>query len=151
MLNWPINKTKNNITKTLCSSPYLCCCFTADLKTWLAKFINRNRKRQTAKRARTAVFLVCFLQKAKANNKSVTLTLASPAFMTMPTKIPWTAMRCFSLILHCWRLRFLSQWASACVPRSEKSFPAKLSNETTFKMDSILIYTRLLINQKAPC
>ena len=24
-------------------------------------------------------------------------------------------------------LRFLSQWASACVPRSEKSFPAKLS------------------------
>ena len=32
-----------------------------------------------------------------------------------------------------------------------KSFPAKLSNETTFKMDSILICTRLLVNQKAPC
>ena len=95
MLNWPINKTKNNITKTLCSSPYLCCCFTADLKTWLAKFINRNRKRQTAKRARTAVFLVCFLQKAKANNKSVTLTLAPPASIIMSTKIPWTVMQCF--------------------------------------------------------
>ena len=54
-------------------------------------------------------------------------------------------------ILHSWRLRFLSQWASACVPRLEKSFPAKLSNETSFKMDSILIYTRLLVNQKAPC
>ena len=40
---------------------------------------------------------------------------------------------------------------SACVPRSEKSFPAKLSNETSFKVDSILICTRLLVNQKAPC
>ena len=39
--------------------------------------------------------------------------------------------------------------ASAWVPRSEKSFPAKLSNETSFKMDSILICTRLLVNQKA--
>ena len=29
--------------------------------------------------------------------------------------------------------------------------PAKLSNETSFTMDSILICTRLLINQKAPC
>ena len=33
---------------------------------------------------------------------------------------------------------------------AEKSFPAKLSNETSFKMDSILICTRLLVNQKAP-
>ena len=31
-------------------------------------------------------------------------------------------------------------------PRAEKSFPAKLSNETSFKMDSILICTRLLVN-----
>ena len=45
-------------------------------------------KQQTAKRARTPVFLVCFSQKAKANNKSVTVTLAPPAFMIMPTKIP---------------------------------------------------------------
>ena len=28
---------------------------------------------------------------------------------------------------------------------------AKLANETSFKMDSILICTRLLVNQKAPC
>ena len=28
-------------------------------------------------------------------------------------------------------------------PFSEKSFPAKLSNETSFKMDSMLICTRL--------
>ena len=57
----------------------------------------------------------------------------------------------FRLILHSWRLRFLSQWASACAPRSETSFPAKLSNETSFKMISILICTRLLVNQMAPC
>ena len=57
----------------------------------------------------------------------------------------------FRLILHSWRLRFLSQLASACVPCSEKSFPAKPSDETSFKMDSILILTRLLENQKAPC
>ena len=50
---------------------------------------------------------------------------------------------------HSWR--FLLQQASACVPHWEKSFPAKLSNETSFKMDSILICTRLLVNQKAPC
>ena len=29
----------------------------------------------------------------------------------------------------------------------QKSFPAKLSNETGFKMDSIMICTRLLVNQ----
>ena len=66
-------------------------------------------KQQTAKQGRTPVFLVCFLQKAKANNKSVTLTLAPPAFMIMPTKISCTAMQRFHLILHSWRLRFLSQ------------------------------------------
>ena len=49
-----------------------------------------------SQQARTPVFLVYFLQKAKANNKSVTLTLAPPASIIMPTKIPWTAMRCFS-------------------------------------------------------
>ena len=38
-----------------------------------------------------------------------------------------------------------------CAPRSEKSFQAKLSNETSFKMDSTLICTRLSVNQKAPC
>ena len=53
-------------------------------------------KQQTAKQGRTPVFLVCFLQKAKANNKSVTLTLAPPAFMIMPTKISCTAMQRFS-------------------------------------------------------
>ena len=34
------------------------------------------------------VFLVHFLQKVKANNKSVTLRLAALAFIIMPTKIP---------------------------------------------------------------
>ena len=41
--------------------------------------------------------------------------------------------------------------ASACVPHSEKSFPPKLSNETTFKIDGILICPHLLVNQKALC
>ena len=56
----------------------------------------------------------------------------------------------FLKILHSWQLRFLSQWASICVHRSKKSFLAKLSNETNFKMDSIFICTLLLVNHKAP-
>ena len=38
-----------------------------------------------------------------------------------------------------------------CTPFREVIDPAKLSNETSFKMDSILICTHLLVNQKAPC
>ena len=38
-----------------------------------------------------ALLLLPFLQKAKANNKPVTLTLAPPAFIIMLTKIPSTA------------------------------------------------------------
>ena len=60
-------------------------------------------------------------------------------------------MRYFSSNTSQLAIEVLSQWASACVPRLEKSLPAKLSNETSFKMDSILIFTRLLVNQKAPC
>ena len=53
------------------------------------KFINQKlKKTANSQRARTPVFLVYFLQKAKANNKSVTLTLAPPASIIMPTKIP---------------------------------------------------------------
>ena len=48
---------------------------------------------------------------------------------------------CSFPLLCCLRLR----------TRAEKSFPAKLSNETSFKMDSILIWTRLLVNQRAHC
>ena len=65
-------------------------------------------------------------------------------------------MRCFSsntpqLAIEVSIAMSNEQRASACVPRSQKSFPAKLSNETTFKMDSILIYTCLRVNQKAHC
>ena len=68
----------------------------------------------------------------------------------MPAK-KFLEQRCdiFRLILHSLRLRFLSQWPSVCVLRSEKSFSAELSNETSFKMDSILIWARLLANSKA--
>ena len=38
-----------------------------------------------------------------------------------------------------------------CTQFREVIDPAKLSNETSFKMDSILICTHLLVNQKAPC
>ena len=48
MLNSPINKTKNNITNTLCSSPLVeCCCFTAGLKSSLNLCIE-IKKQQTA-------------------------------------------------------------------------------------------------------
>ena len=48
----------------------------------------RNNQTANSQRARTPVSQVYFLQKAKANNKSVTLTLAPPDFIIMPTKIP---------------------------------------------------------------
>ena len=117
----------------------------------LAKFINRNQQTANSQLARTPVFLVYFLQKATANNKSVTLRLAPLAYNNAYKKFLEHVQRCdiFRLILHSWRFRFLSQWASACVSRSEKSFQAKLSNETSFNMDSILICTRWLVNQKA--
>ena len=50
----------------------------------LAKFINQNK--QTANER--GHHLVYFSQKAKANNKFVTLSLAPPAFIIMSTKIP---------------------------------------------------------------
>ena len=127
---------KNNITSTLVV--LLCCCFIACLKSSLNLIIEINKQQTANSRwARTTVFLVHFLQKERANNKSVTLRPAALDFIIR------------RLILHSWRLRFLSQWASACVPRSERSFPAKLSNETSFNMDSISTCTRSLLNQKA--
>ena len=63
----------------------------------LAKFINRNKQTANSQRARTPVFLVYFLQKAKANNKSVTLRLAPPAFIITNTlcSSPWLCC-CFT-------------------------------------------------------
>ena len=118
-------------------------CFTADLKNSLNLLIEIN-KQETTYVARSPVFLAYFLQQAKANNKAVTLRLASLAYNNAYKKILEQRCNVFRLILHSWRLRFLSQWASACLPHSEKSFPAKLSNETSFKMDSILICTRVI-------
>ena len=63
--------------------------------------------------------LVYFLQKAKANNKSVSLRLAPPAFIIIPTKIPWTAMWYF--------LSYTSQLAI------ENSFAVSLGLRTPFR------------------
>ena len=72
------------------------------------------------------------------------------AYKTL-TKIPLTAMRYFSSNT----LQLAIEVSFAVSVRmgtpSEKSFQAKLSNETSFKMDSTLICTRLSVNQKAPC
>ena len=57
-------------------------------------------------------------------------------------------MPCFSSNTSQLAMEVSLQWAPACVPSWEKSFPAKLSNKTTFKMDSILICTCLLVNQE---
>ena len=45
-------------------------------------------KEQTAKEEGQEFSWFIFLQKRKANNKSLTLTLAAPAFIIMPTKTP---------------------------------------------------------------
>ena len=45
-------------------------------------------KQQTAKEEGQEFSWFIFLQKRKANNKSVTLRLAAPAFIIMPTKNP---------------------------------------------------------------
>ena len=45
-------------------------------------------KQQTANEQGQQFSWFIFLQKGKANNKSVTLRLAAPAFIIMPTKIP---------------------------------------------------------------
>ena len=101
-------------------------------------------KQQTTNIARSPVFLAYFLQQVKANNKSVTLRLAPLAYNNAYKKFLEQRCNVFCLVLLSWWFRFLSQWASAWVPRSEKSFGAKLSNETSFKMDSILICTCLI-------
>ena len=121
----------------------MCCCFTAGLKNSLNLLIKIN-KQQTTNVARSPVFLAYFLQQVKANNKSVTLRLAPLAYKNAYKKILEQRCNVFCLILHSWRLRFLSQWASAWEPCSEKSFAAKLSNETSFKMDTILVCTRVI-------
>ena len=62
----------------------------------------------------------------------------------MPTKIPWTA-NCdiFRLTLHSSRLRQcrIRGWSP------KKIFSVKLLNETSFKMDNILICTRFFVSK----
>ena len=153
MLNWPINKTKKNITNTVCSSPELCCCSTAGLKTFLAKFINRNKQTANSQRARTPVFLVYFFTKSEGKQQVCYLKTSATGFYNNTYK-KFLVQRCdvFRLILHSWRLRFLLQWASACVPRSESH------SRLNFQMKPLLRWTvfwfafrRLLVNKTAPC
>ena len=75
---------KINITNTLCSSPLLCCCFTAGLKNSLNLLIEINKQPSSEH----TNFPGLFLQKAKANKKSVTLRLPALALIIMPTKLP---------------------------------------------------------------
>ena len=154
MLDWPINKAKNNITNTLWSSP-LISWLVVFLQVWKARriYVSKltNCKQPTSE---DTSFPGLFFTKSEGKQQVCYLkTSATIAYNNAYKKFLEHVQRCdiLRLILHSWRLRFLSQWASACVPRSEKSFPAKLSNETSFKMDSILICTRLLVNQNAPC
>ena len=87
------------------------CCFTAGLKNSLNLLIEIN-KQQTTNIARSPVFRAYFLQQAKANNKSVTLRLVPLAYNNAYKKFLEQRCNVFRLILHSWRLRFLSQWAS---------------------------------------
>ena len=134
---------EKNIANTLFSSLQLCCCFTAGLKSSLNLLVEINQQQ------RTPVFLVQFLQKPKANNKSVTLRLAPPAYNNASKKFLEQRCDIFRLILQVSFAVSLGPRRSACVLRSKKLLPAKLSNDTSFRIDSILICTRLLVNQKA--
>ena len=108
---------------------WLCCWFTAGLKNSLNLLIEIN-KQQTTDVARSPVFLAYSLQQAKANNKSVTWRLAPLAYNNAYKKFLEQRYNVFCLILHSWRLRFLSQWASAwytftcdsCIPSFRKLF-----------------------------
>ena len=69
---------KNNITSTLVV--LLCCCFIACLKSSLNLIIEIN-KQQTADERGQQFFWFSFLQKERANNKSVTLRPAALDFI----------------------------------------------------------------------
>ena len=117
------------------------------MKSSLNLLIEIN-KQQTANERGHQFSRFFFWKKAKANNKSVTLSLAPLAYNNGYKKFLEQRCDIFRLILHRRRLRFFSQWACACVLRSEKSFSAKFSNETSFKMDGILICTRFVSKSK---
>ena len=86
------------------------------------------------------------MQKAKANNNSVTLRLATLAFIIMSTRI----LSLNGDAICVWQLKFLSQWASACVLRSETSCPAKLSNQKLcFCTASLVERTRLAVHKQS--
>ena len=76
-LTYKQNEKKNIINK-LCSSVVL---FTL----CSLNFIMEINKPQTTKEQGQQFSWFIFLKKGKANNKSVTLSLAAPAFITMPT------------------------------------------------------------------
>ena len=85
----------------------------------LAKFINRKQPTSSDNS-----FPGLFLQKAKANNKSVTLT-ALAAFIIMPTKIPVNSDAIF--FVHFNKRKISSQLAI------EVSFAVTAYNSVTFK------------------
>ena len=140
MLNWPINKTKNNITNKLGSSVVL---FTL----CSLNFIMEINKRQTANEQGQQFSWFIFLQKGKANNKSVTSRLAAPAFIIMPTKIPWTAMRYITSTTITSQLAIgvsfaVSRQLAYPVQRSHSRL--NLQIKTSFNIDSISSCTRFL-------
>ena len=115
--------------------------------TVLAKFHNGNNKQQTANGQGQQFSWFIFLQKRKANNKSLTLTLAAPAFIIMPTKTPWTAMR---YITSTTKTSQLAIGVSFAVSR-QLAYPVQRSHsrlkfqiKTSFNIDSISTCTRFL-------
>ena len=115
--------------------------------TVLAKFHNGNWQTANSQRARTTVFLVYFITKRRENNRSVALRLAAPPFITMPTKIPGTAMRYIT------STTITSQLAigvSSAVSR-QLAYPVQRSHsrlnlqiKTSFNIDSIWTFPRFL-------
>ena len=101
MLKWPIKKMKNNITNTLCSSVVTSRNF--DFFSFLFIFLS---------------FFLFFLWIIQSQAAFVNcLYIARVTILHSKTQIKFP----------------LLQWAWACVPHSEieKSFPGKLSNETS--------------------
>ena len=102
-------------------------------------------KQQTAKEEGQEFSWFIFLKKRKANNKSVTLRLAAPAFIIMPTKIPCTAMRYITSTTITSQLAIgvsfaVSRQLAYPVQRSHSRLNFQI--KTSFNIDSISTCTR---------
>ena len=127
-----MNKMKNNITNTLCSSVVLL--FYCRFERLAINVIIGINKQQTANEKRQQFFWFIFYKK-RMQTTSLLPKTSNTSFCNNASLSKFLEQRCDILSLILYKqlaIEVSSQRASACEPRSEKSFPAKLSNEYIF-------------------